>query len=379
MSLFQSDTNYSVIENTISQNAIKYVDSLDNAAVDKIISIASTGLSLKRDILSTAVETIITPLDITDVTTGNVITMARLTYLPIGLAALTVPSNGTTCNFNDAIQVQDYNATLSPPLVQSKAKLGANPLTLYGLQFTSTETIATTISNNNNNAMNITADGTLTCLGNNLNLNANDNITMTATNDAIDITADDSISLISAGLKAVNLNAPNIDSYSYAMPICFTREREDIFTYNLGGQTMELVYNTSVNVPYQFFSDTPQIGYTSSIWKIDFALNCYDCSNTGDKGIALYIEFQDQASTIYTPITYNLDTPYAVWQPSSSYNGLTHSQFQNFNWSDLINLSSLSGTGSGNVPLNMSLYFAGDSGFNAKFRLALTLTRTNQV
>ena len=77
MSLLQPDTNYSIIENTLSQTAIKYVDSLDNAALDKIISIASTGISLKRDILTTAVETIISPLDITDVTTGNIITIKK--------------------------------------------------------------------------------------------------------------------------------------------------------------------------------------------------------------------------------------------------------------------------------------------------------------
>jgi len=140
---------------------------------DKSISISELGLTLKRDILTTPIETIITPLDITDVNTGNVITMDRLTYLPTGLGALTVPTDGFTCNFNDAIQVQDYNATLSPPVSHSEAKLGANPLGLYGLQFTSTETIATSITNDNGNDLNVTGS-------NQLNLASTDNVNINA-------------------------------------------------------------------------------------------------------------------------------------------------------------------------------------------------------
>jgi len=353
MSLFQPDTNYIITENTLSQTAIQFPDALDNT-VDKIISIASTGISLKWDILTTAVETIISPLDITDVTTGNVITMARLTYLPIGLAALTVPSNTTTCNFNDAIQVQDYNTTLAPPLVHSEAKLGANPLGVYGLQFTSTEIIATTISNDNGNDMNITADGNLT------------------------ITADDNITLTSGGLSNINLDAYNVNSFNFAMPICFTRERSDTFAYTFAGQTWELVYTTSVAVPSQLFSDNTN-PYTSSYWKIDFALNCFNNSSIGDKGLAMYIEFEDQALATYLPNAYNLNTPYAVYQTSSLFTNAPQPPFQNFNWSDVIDFSGLVNSGSGNVPLNMKLWVAGDSAFTCNFQMVMTLTRTNLV
>ena len=163
------------------------------------------------------------------------------------------------------------------------------------------------------------------------------------------------------------------------MPICFTGGKiGDNFTYNLGGQQFENVYNLSYNIPYQFISDSPQTGYTSNFWKIDFALNCYDCSTTGDKGIALYIQFQDVNSNIYMPLTYNLDTPNAVWQPPSQFNGV-HSQFQNFNWSDFVDFSPMVGTGSGNVPLTVSLFWAGDSGTSNKFNITLTLTRTNFI
>jgi hypothetical protein len=175
-----------------------------------------------------------------------------------------------------------------------------------------------------------------------------------------------------------NFSTYNINNFGYALPICFTRSRTDSFTYNFGGQTWENVYTTSVNVPSQLFTDsaTP---YTSSYWKIDFALNCYQNSNLGDKGLAMYIEFEDQSITPYLPIAYNLNTPYAVWQPASSFTNAAGQPFQNFNWSDLIDFAGLTGTGSGNVPLNMKLWVAGDSSFGCNFNMVMTLTRTNLV
>ena len=177
----------------------------------------------------------------------------------------------------------------------------------------------------------------------------------------------------------INLEANNINSYGFALPICFTRERTDGFNYTSGGQTVEIVYTTDFNIPSKFCSDSPPSGYTSNRWKIDFALNCYNCSNLGDKGLALFIVFQDQASTYYLPFNYNPDTPYAKWQNPSTYTSPSYGGFQNFNWTDLIDLSGLSGTGSGNVPLIMTLAFAGDSGFSCNFHMTCTLTRTNLI
>ena len=333
---------------------------------DKSISISQTGISFKRDLLTTPIETIITPLDITDVNTGNSITMARLTYLPIGLGALTIPTiGGTTCNFNDAIQLQDYNNTPSPPPTHSEVKIGSNPSTLFGMN----------INTNTGTSFTITGDTSLTA-------NITDDINLTSITKSITLTAEDNLSLVSSALGNINLDAPNINSYSYAMPICFTRERVDTFTYNLGGgspQTFENVYTTNFNLPYQFVSDTPQSGYFSSIWKIDVALNCYNSSNLGDKGLAFYIAFEDQSSNIYLPQAYNDITPHAKWQNPSTYNNGSWNNFQNFNWTDLIDLSALSGTGSGNVPFNMRLWCAGDTNFSTNFNLVVTLTRTNLI
>jgi len=615
---------------------------------DKSISISQLGLTLKRDILTTPIETIITPLDITDVNTGNVITMDRLTYLPTGLAALTVPSNPTTCNFNDAIQLQDYNATLVPPVTHSEVKIGSKPASLFGLQinsnitptpptftmssdtpltlstsgydltlnagggsglnltsadntnmsvgvslianvvddiqlnvtnnnislttgndiiltatnnnitlnatndnivnnsvgfqvnasdfisltatndpidiladdyinikttdgninltaidgsltglgkvyinntvvntgdgnlvvkdinatgnltmgavgsiianssnielvsaigavtigdvnnsffgtkislndatqtvsyvgnqtwdgtasntlnwnkttdtltitdgattntitksdiqFTSTGTISTTISNNNGNDMNITADGTLTCLGNNLNLNANNNVNINATNDAISITADDYITLTSNGLYSIGLNAPNVNSYTYAMPICFTRQRTDSINYTFGGQNFELVYQTGFGIPQEFVSISPMgIPFTSTFWKIEFAFNMFQHSNPTDKGMGIYIEFIDAVSNVYTPITYNLNTPYSIDQKNFGYASGGNQPYLPINFTDYVDLATLYNTGTANFPLDMRIYFAGDSGFSSNFNTLLTLTRINIV
>lgn len=345
MSIIQSDSTYHIIENLISQSAIRFPDSLDDNAVDKIISIASTGLSLKRDILTTAVETIITALEITDVNTGDFITIARLTYLKTALEALTVPSDATTCNFNDAIQLQDYNATLSPPATPSEVKIGSNPSTLYGMNMNTTTANSFIITGNTGLTANITND----------------------------------ITLSSVGLADINLDAPNINSYTFAMPICFTRQRSDTFSYTLGLQQFENVYTTGFNVPFQFFSDTPQVGYTSTNWKIDFALNTWNNTVVNDKGLACYFVLQDTALNFYTPITYNSTTPYVVWIQPSLYNDGTNNAFQNFNWSDYVDFSGLVGGGSGILPLDLILVFAADSAFDCSFSINVSLTRTNVV
>jgi hypothetical protein len=356
MSIIQPNTSYNIVENTISQNAIQFPDSLDNTVVDRIISIGSNGFTLKRDILTTVKETIISAIDITDVNTGNTITFDDLTYLPTGLGALTVPSNPTTCNFNDAIQVQDYNATLMPPPSHSEAKLGANPLGVYGLQFTSTETIATTISNDNSNDMNITAAGNLT------------------------ITADDNITLTSNGLGNIILSAPNVDSYTYAMPICFTKQRTDAFSYSLGGQNFDLILQRDFAIPQEFVSiSSMPVSFTSTIWKIDFAFNMFQVSPMSDKGMGIYIDFIDAASNVYTPITYNDTTPFSIERKDWGYASGVNTPFIPINWTDTVDLGALYNTGTSNFPLDMRIYFAGDSSVSSSYNMLLTLTRTNLV
>ena len=82
---------------------------------DKSISISQDGLTLKSNLLTNnPIEIIITPSEITDVKTGNVITMARLCYLPTGLAALEAPPNSKTLHIQDTLlvdKIDDLNST----------------------------------------------------------------------------------------------------------------------------------------------------------------------------------------------------------------------------------------------------------------------------
>ena len=233
------------------------------------------------------------------------------------------------------------------------------------ITFATTSATATNISNNNSQALIITGDGALYLTSNQTNL------ALTASTG--DITTNVN------GVGNILLDAPNINSFNYAMPICFTREQADTFTYTLGGQTFQNVYFTSVNIPYQFFTETPTSGYTSTFWKIDFALNCYNNSNVGDKALAMYIQFEDQATNPYSPITYNQTIPYAVWQNPSTFTNASQPPFQNFNWTDIIDFTGLANTGSGNVPLIMNLFVAGDTAFTCNFQMVMTLTRTNLI
>ena len=105
MSLFKANQTYNIIENTICQTDIMFTDSLDEISIDKIINMSSNGLTLKNNILTNIVETIITASGITDVNTGNVISMARLCYLPTGLAALEEPPNPSTLHIQDTLLV----------------------------------------------------------------------------------------------------------------------------------------------------------------------------------------------------------------------------------------------------------------------------------
>ena len=300
---------------------------------------------------------------------GINVVLTGLTALEQALQAIEPAPNATTVQFNTTLLLDDG--------VGNTITAGVNQI-----NFTTASYYPSVISNSSGQDMNIASQSNLNLYSGAGLVAISDGgiISLTANYDPINISAGGGdITLSSPNMYNINLDTENLNAYGYALPICFTRERHDNFSYNVGGQQMEQVYNMPMNVPYQFFADSPQANYTSSIWKIDFALNCYDCSVTGDKGRALYIEFTDQNGTVYTPNTYNLEFPYAVWDMPSQYNGVSHSNFQNFNWSDYVDFHGLFQTGSGNLPLNCYLYFAGDQPLNSKIIMTVTLTRTNQI
>jgi hypothetical protein len=330
---------------------------------DKSITISQLGLNFKRDILTTPIETIFTPLDITDVNTGNSITIDRLTYLPIGLAALTVPTDGLTCNFNDAIQLQDYNTTLVPPPTHSEVKIGSNPSTLYGMNINTTTSTPFTITGDTGLDANIT--------------NA---INLTSSTDSITITADDNITLNSVGLGNIRLDAPNISSYNYAMPICFTTSINSGFNYTNTGQIFDMVYQSVFAIPQEFVSISPLPGpFISTNWKIDFAFNMYQVSAMNDKGKGIYIDFRDNQGNIYTPITYNDSTPFSIDRKDFGYASGANAPFIPINWNDYVDLGALYNTGTSNFPFDMRIWFAADNPISSNFNVLLTLTKTNII
>ena len=199
--------------------------------------------------------------------------------------------------------------------------------------------------------------------------------------NVMNLTSADAMTLSTgAGLYNINLNAPNVLSYKYAMPICFTHETSSNFSYALGAQQMENVATFIYPIPVEFVALAPPLtSYASPNWKMEVALNCYNCTVTGDKGLAMYIEIEDQSSALYTPVIYNALTPYAVYQNISTFTNGANSNFQNFNWTDYVNLGGLYGTTASNLPLNIRLLIAADSPFDAKYHFCITLTKTNII
>ena len=347
---------------------------------DKSIEISKTGLSLKRDLLTIPKETIITPLDITDVNTSNSITFDNLTYLPIGLRALTVPSDTLTCNFNDAIQLQDYDTTLSPPsppLNHSEVKIGSNPSSLFGININSTTATPFTIASMSDILM--TSVNTTFDSATSITITGGDNLTLNATNDSIGINANNNISLDSDNLGNINLNAPNVNSNGWAMPICLNHFSEDVWSYTLGGQVFEDVFSSNpiiIPLPQIFFADNPVNGYTTTRWQINFDMNCWDMTNTNDKGFAIYLSFLDVNSNLYEPFLYNQLTPFCKWDNGATFSG-ANSNFKTVNFCDWISFAGLVGSFDSNIRLQMNI--AGDNPMNCKYRFKLGFTRIERV
>ena len=195
-------------------------------------------------------------------------------------------------------------------------------------------------------------------------------------NDFVISSANDRFLLNSAD---INLDAPNVNSFGFSMPISFTKQRTDNFSYSLGGQNFDVILQRNFNISEQFVSIPMVIGLTSTIWKIDFAFNMFQVSNMTDKGMGIYIDFIDNASNIYTPITYNDTTPFSIGRKDNGYNSGADAPFIPINWTDYVDLGALYNTGSSNFPLDMRIYFAGDSSLSSSYNMLLTLTRTNIV
>ncbi|NBU05618.1 MAG: hypothetical protein EBT39_04640 [Sphingobacteriia bacterium] len=274
-----------------------------------------------------------------------------LSTLDQALQALQPAPNATTVQFNNTILLED------PTFPLENATITPSTLTF------NTVSVPSVISNTG---------------GYDLTVQSSNQLILTAGTGALGINAGTNVSLNPDPNGTISLDGVNVNSFGYAMPICFTRQRTDTFTYTFGGQNFENVYQTSCQIPQQFISNTPISGYTSTFWKIEFALNCSQFSNPTDKGMGIYIDFIDAASNVYTPITYNATTPYSADQKIFGYNAGVGNYFP-FNYTDYVDFAGLFNTATANFPLDVRINFAADSGLSTQFNMLITLTRTNLI
>ena len=83
----------------------------------------------------------------------------------------------------------------------------------------------------------------------------------------------------------------------------------------------------------------------------------FQVSTMLDKGMGIYIVFVDTQANVYTPITYNANTPFSIDRKDLGYNtGI--GPYIPINWTDYVDLGALYNTGSSNLPLEMRIYFA---------------------
>lgn len=254
-------------------------------------------------------------------------------------------------------------------------------------------------SNNITNANEITSDNDIIMSSNTANItlnalnsqivsnsssfvvNSGDYITLTANNDYMTLQADDDITIQSAGLGNINLNAPNINSYNWAMPICLNAFFEGGLFYTLNSQAIEnvLVSNPlpTITLPPQFFSDTPQTGYISTRWQINFDMNIYHGSNLDDKGFAIYLLFVDGLGNTYTPFLYNSNTPFCRYALGAGYGGGGAPPYMSINWCDYVDFNQMVGTGNSDITVQM--WVAGDDPISGDFRMKLGFTRINRL
>lgn len=200
----------------------------------------------------------------------------------------------------------------------------------------------------------------------------------------LDLTATYDVQLISDPNGNINLIAPNVNSYGYAMPICFDfHEIDRTYNYTPGGQTWEKIWQQDVFLPEPFFSFNPTSGYSSVKWRIDFTINTWSDGsgdNSSDKALAYYIMFEDQAATPYVPTIITSSNPFCRHNNNSTWSGggpLTN--FQPFSWTDIIDFGGLVGSGSNLLPLRFQVYFAADNPKNFNFSYKCGLTKTTRI
>lgn len=196
----------------------------------------------------------------------------------------------------------------------------------------------------------------------------------------LDLVAPGNINIQSTSSGDIVLNALNLSSYGFALPICFDfYEIDRNYSYS-GGQNWEMIWQQDVTIPPQFFSETPVSGYASVKWRIDFTINTWNNgsgNNSSDKFMAYYIIFEDPNGNPISPLLINNQTPFCRHNNNSTWNGGGLSEFQPFSWTDLVDFSGFVGTQSSQ--LRFKVYFAADNPKNFNFSYKVGLTKTTRI
>lgn len=196
----------------------------------------------------------------------------------------------------------------------------------------------------------------------------------------LDLVASDNVNIQSSNNGEIALDALNLTSYSYALPICFDfHEIDRNYNYSSGGQNWEMIWQQDVAIPPPFVSENPVSGYASAKWRIDFTINTWSAggNNSSDKALAYYITFEDQGTNPYLPLLITPTTPFCRHNNNSTWNGGGPlSEFQPFSWTDIVDFSGLVGTSTSQLPLRFKVYFAADNPKNFNFSYKVGLTKT---
>ena len=163
-------------------------------------------------------------------------------------------------------------------------------------------------------------------------------------------------------LSGAPQTTPNI------IPINYSAINRSNFNYT-NPNNWELVTSQQLAIPDNQLTQTN--GFNS--WEIKFFINMTDMTNQADKQRAMYIEILDVGNQSFKPFTFNLDTPYTMWDNPSQYTN-TSTSSQNYGWNDYVDLVNCQGS-----PLTINYWMFGDSGYSANFRWYIALSKTNNV
>jgi len=336
----------------------------------------TAGIQLKDSDFPLLTETIMTQVGITK--NDQTIPFSRLVQLNTALDALQpVPPNATTMWLDNTI------------LLDTASSPNLNYTTLSNTTLTITDATGTpiiaTLDKNRLQLTNGTTTPYIELNGSNQLWIENGNtypIILNSTNSQITIgdvgnagnftriAVDDTTRTNEINSVDIVSNCGTGSSPNYILPIQFTNKTTGNYTLN-NGNNWEMVASNTINIPLQLLTLTN--GY--NVWKMDFAINCYNMTNQSDKAYAMYIEIRDVngSSIDYQGFLFNQNIPFTTHKNNSTYTA-TNSQIENYCYTDYYDFTGATGS-----PLEIRLWRYADNPMSCDFSWLLTLSKTNLV